>query len=135
MRTMITALIFFTLLAVAGGCGNDANPTSLAKTFDSSPPATPTSFQAAAGPSLVKLDWAPNTADNDFLGYRVYRMIDGRAVLLSAQLLTVPQFIDHHPWPTAMSYAVTAVDMAGNESAYQTVIFVPHGEQPLRTRD
>ncbi len=132
MRSTIMTLMLFSLLAGCIGCGNGANPTSLAKTYDTAPPAIPTGFQAASGPSVVKLSWLPNTADNDFLGYNIYRLVDGRSFLLNSQLLSDADFIDQKPWPTPVAYAVTATDIMGNESAYQTVVFVPEDEQPLR---
>ena len=92
---------------------------------DTFPPAPPQDVVAAvlpgstAGVWVVDLSWTINL-ETDIAGYRVYRSEseNERGQLLTPDLLPTPSYRDttvmtaHHYW-----YTVTAVDLAGNESA------------------
>jgi fibronectin type 3 domain-containing protein len=91
-------------------------------TKDVFPPAAPTGLQAVASgvgqQPFVDLTWAPNT-EPDLAGYNVYRHEAGAAPeKINSELLKTPAYRD----TTAAAghkhfYAVTAVDLRGNESA------------------
>lgn len=91
-------------------------------THDVFPPAAPQGVQAVASgvgqQPFVDLTWAPNT-DSDLAGYNVYRHEEGLpAVKINAELVKTPSYRDTsaqrgHKY----SYAVSAVDLRGNESS------------------
>jgi len=105
---------------------NDSDPLIL-KPTDTFPPSTPQGVVAASvenpettPPSQeIDLSWSINT-EQDLAGYRVYRSeTQGqRGSLVTQDLLLSPAYRDtslasgHQYW-----YSVTAVDLAGNESA------------------
>ncbi len=85
------------------------------------PPAVPTGLQAVFSSEArpdVDLVWSPD-ADPDLDGYNVYRSENGgKAVKINSQLVKTPAFRDTDVMPgTNYSYAVSAVDVRGNESA------------------
>jgi len=86
------------------------------------PPTVPVGLQAVfSGPGqqpFVDLIWAPDT-DADLAGYNVYRREDsGGSVKPNVELLKTPAYRDAQVAPgKTYSYAVTAVDLRGNESA------------------
>ncbi len=85
------------------------------------PPAAPAGLQAVASgvgqPPFVDLTWAPNT-EADLAGYNVYRHQAGQQpVKINTELVKAPAYRDREV--TAghnYFYAVTAVDLRGNES-------------------
>ena len=85
------------------------------------PPAAPAGVQAVASgvgqPPFVDLTWAPNT-EPDLAGYNVYRHEAGHPpVKINAELVKASAYRDREV--TAghnYFYAVTAVDLRGNES-------------------
>jgi hypothetical protein len=85
------------------------------------PPATPAGLQAVAsgvGQSpFVDLTWAPNT-ESDLAGYNVYRHEAGQpAVKINTELVKAPAYRDSNVQRGhKYFYAVTAVDLRGNES-------------------
>lgn len=91
------------------------------KAEDVFPPTVPTGLQAVASgvgqPPFIDLTWAPNT-ESDLAGYNVYRHEEGQApVKINAELVKAPGYRDEtaergHKY----FYAVTAVDLRGNES-------------------
>jgi hypothetical protein len=84
-------------------------------TKDVFPPATPTGLQAvysAGEQKTIDLTWAPNT-DADLAGYNVYR----GGVKVNTDLVKTPTYRDPVAGPGEYTYAVTAVDLRGNESA------------------
>lgn len=84
---------------------------------DRFPPAVPSGLQAAAGISSVELSWDPNT-ESDLKGYRVYRSVSGEPWTLLSGLVEAPGYSDKTVKPgKTYAYAVTAVDLRGNESA------------------
>ena len=90
---------------------------------DTFPPAVPSALQAVfSGPGqqpFIDLIWAP-VSDVDLDGYNVYRHEEGSApVKVNAELVKTPAYRD----TTVASgkhylYAVTSVDLRGNESAH-----------------
>ncbi len=86
------------------------------------PPAEPTGLQAVFSgvgqQPFVDLTWAPNT-DADLAGYNVYRHQQGQPpVKINTELVKTPSFRDSSvERGTTYYYAVTAVDLRGNESA------------------
>jgi fibronectin type 3 domain-containing protein len=66
---------------------------------------------------FIDLTWAPNT-ENDLAGYNVYRHEAGTAPLrINGALVKTPAFRDAKVAAKhSYMYAVTAVDLRGNES-------------------
>lgn len=134
-----SALLTLSLLAVLGcaGCRDQSAgivaPAAL-PAIDEAPPAVPAGLAAAAGPDVVKLQWLPNTADGDFAGYKVYRLVDDRQFLLTPTPLLAAEFIDRNPWRADCSYGVVALDQAGNRSPLATIACVRRLDIPQRSR-
>jgi hypothetical protein len=86
------------------------------------PPAVPAGLQAVFSSvgqqPFVDLTWAPNT-DSDLAGYNVYRREDkGQWTRINSTLLSMPAYRDRNVAAgRTYFYAVTAVDVHGNESA------------------
>lgn len=91
-----------------GGTPGRAN--LVAPPADTTPPSAPGTPVAAQGPSGVELGWTPATDDRGVAAYRVLRN--------GALVATVPfalEWVDEQALPsTAYTYAVAAVDAAGN---------------------
>jgi hypothetical protein len=85
------------------------------------PPAVPAGLQAVfSGPGqlpFIDLTWSPDT-DVDLAGYNVYRREKGtQFAKINAQLVKAPAFRDNGVEAgKSYFYAVTAVDLRGNES-------------------
>jgi len=82
------------------------------------PPEPPSEIQAVVSGDGVRLVWLAN-AENDFDGYRVYRMQESEAepTLLNSELLRMPVFSDGSVEKNALYvYSITSVDKSGNES-------------------
>lgn len=130
------ALPVLLVLLACAGCGQGANPvspTAVLPEADAAPPAIPTGLTAMAGQEVVKLAWAANTTDADFLACNVYRLVDGRRHLLNTTPITGNAFIDRDPWQGDCRYAVAALDTAGNQSGLAVVLHVRR--PPLPGRD
>ncbi len=84
---------------------------------DTFPPAAPQGVSAIETAAGVELVWHPNS-EPDLAGYKVYRREDGKPFeLLSHELARTPVFQDTTAAPgRAYFYAVSAVDLSGNES-------------------
>jgi hypothetical protein len=103
----------------------DFSPEILVIAKDVFPPAGPAGLQAVASgvgqPPFVDLTWAPNT-EADLAGYNLYRHQAGQPpVKISTELVKAPAYRDREV--TAghnYFYAVTAVDLRGNESPRST---------------
>jgi hypothetical protein len=104
--------------------GDDSGPVTVFA-HDIFPPAVPSGVQAVysgvAQKPFVDLTWAPNT-DADLAGYNVYRReASGPPVKSNAELVKTPAYRDAEVAPAHhYAYAVTAVDLRGNESAKST---------------
>lgn len=85
---------------------------------DTSAPAVPSSLAAAAGDAEVTLTWSP-VADADLSSYKVYTSVDGGATWASSfdVGLLNEYVVSGLTNGTSYTFAVSAVDLAGNESA------------------
>ena len=123
-RTVLTVLLVCLLALV--GCGSDSGtvPQAAAPIVpDTAPPAVPTGLAAAAHDSQVKVAWLPNTTDSDFAGFMLYRLAFGQVWPLVDAPITETSYLDKSPLRRPCKYAVTSIDEAGNESAWQEVYF------------
>lgn len=115
--------ILLTMVALAGlalaGCGSSSKaPTAI----DTAPPLVPTGLVATADGTAIVVSWAPNTSDADFVGFVVRRTTHGQSVMLIDAPVDVTEWADDAPVAGVVNvYAVSAVDEAGNWSAYATV--------------
>jgi fibronectin type 3 domain-containing protein len=81
------------------------------------PPAVPGAVTAIAGVNTVELAWTRN-GEPDFKGYNVYRSTDGGPFENIAPLIEAPTFTDGKVQAgKRYRYAISAVDLLGNESA------------------
>lgn len=85
------------------------------------PPAVPTGLQAVSAGTpqqpFIDLSWTPNT-ESDLAGYNVYRHEEGTEVKINRELVKVPAYRDTNVQVGhRYFYAVTAVDVRGNESS------------------
>jgi len=85
---------------------------------DTFPPAVPRHLTALYTAGAVDLLWNANT-DSDLAGYDVYRKVEGgRFARVNQQMLSTPIFHDTSVASgQTYQYAVTALDLSGNESA------------------
>jgi hypothetical protein len=86
---------------------------------DAVPPAAPGNLIATPGDTVVNLDWLDNT-EPDLGGYIVYRSLasGGPYSLLTGSPIWSSDYVDTGlANGTAYYYVVTAIDLAGNESA------------------
>ena len=80
-------------------------------------PAVPSNVTVLLRPQSVDLAWTRNE-EEDFQGYNVRRSVDMRPFELIAPLVPTPAYGDRAVEPGKQyRYTVSAVDMAGNESA------------------
>jgi len=126
--TIRTAIIvgLGALLLGLGGCsgGDPVAPNPAADPVDTAPPAVPTNLAAAFSDGTVKLSWDANTVDADLQGYRIYLLAFDVAQSLVDEPLARTWWAGPMPAVGACSFAVTAVDAQGNESAWQAVAYV-----------
>ena len=100
----------------------DDSPPQRVFTKDIYPPAVPTGLQAVFSgpgqPPFVDLLWTPDT-DADLAGYNVYRREEGGTFAkINSDVVKTPAYRDGNVVSgKTYSYAVTAVDERGNESA------------------
>ena len=84
---------------------------------DTFAPAVPGALTAIAGVRTIELTWTRN-AEPDFKGYNVYRAEGAGAFQKIASLVEAPTYSDNKVEPgKTYRYAITAVDVTGNESA------------------
>ena len=89
---------------------------------DEFPPAVPTGLRAMPAPTSIELSW-DRDREPDLAGYRVYRAGDGGAFERVAEVSQVPAWSDQQVEPgKKYRYAVTAFDLAGNESARSAIV-------------
>lgn len=85
---------------------------------DAEPPTVPQGLTAEAVPGAVELSWRPSADEHHVVEYRLYRAIDEGEVQLLAAVEEETAFGDFTaPMGRQVGYAVSAVDVAGNESA------------------
>jgi hypothetical protein len=100
--------------------GDDSPPAAIFAD-DKFPPEPPVGLQAVfsglANRPFIDLTWTPNT-EPDLAGYNVYRHSgEEPAVKINSELVKTPSFPDAQVRPgTKYFYAVSAVDLRGNES-------------------
>ena len=89
---------------------------------DRFPPSVPAGLTALAAPSSIELSWDPNS-ETDFAGYFVYRAAGGGAIERIAGPLATPSYSDKDARPAVKyAYAVSAIDLVGNQSARSTAV-------------
>ncbi len=129
MIHVIKVFFLFTLILGAlalSGCESESPliPATPERSMDTAPPAIVTGLSAVGTEALVKVSWDANVLDEDFHGFMVYRVVWGSPF----PMLDLPQqnnqWIDDHPVNVACTYVVTALDHAGNESAWAAVNFL-----------
>jgi hypothetical protein len=100
-------------LAVEG----DAAPESCETPVDRFPPAVPVGLTAVASEGTINLIWDPN-AESDLAGYIVLRSGGPTAELtaITPKPITESTFSDNVPSGVRYTYAIQAVDTAGNAS-------------------
>ncbi len=93
----------------------DVTPSALP---DQTPPAAPANLSAVAGHQSVVLSWSAVT-DIDLAGYRIYQTSDGGATWHTAAnaVTGTSHTVVHLTNGTQYGFAVSAFDLAGNESA------------------
>ncbi|MGO4692097.1 PA14 domain-containing protein [Glaciibacter sp. 2TAF33] len=127
---------YYYVVTAVDAAGNESAvsneaPGLYSVTPDTEAPAAATALAAVAGNASVQLTWVAS-ASADTIGYRVYRALEpavriGGTVVSGAAPVAGVSFTD----PTVANgttyfYAVTAVDLAGNESAGSNeVVAVP----------
>jgi fibronectin type 3 domain-containing protein len=80
-------------------------------------PAVPAGVTASGGSNSIELAWVRNT-EADFRGYNVFRAEGTGMFEKIASLIEAPVFSDAKAAPGKMyRYQISAVDLAGNESA------------------
>ncbi len=115
----IICLLSVLALALVGCDSDNATPTTVA--IDEAPPAVPMNVSGQSYAAEIVVSWSPNTTDADLDGYNVYRSNGDRTAALNTDPLHGTSYVDVSPMTGANTYHVTAVDLSGNESAYQTV--------------
>jgi hypothetical protein len=91
---------------------------------DTFPPAVPTGLAGLVGTGSIELTWDRN-GEGDLRGYRVYRGAEGGPWQLIGDEVSAPAFSDKQVEAAKRySYAVTALDEKGNESARSQVVEV-----------
>jgi len=83
---------------------------------DREPPTTPSGLAASRAPGVVKLSWQPATDEFHVVEYRLYRGTDEAPLALLAAVEESIEYSDYTaPMGVSLRYAVSAVDVAGNE--------------------
>jgi hypothetical protein len=84
--------------------------------IDKTPPRQPEAVRAVKKGSLVSVTWKENT-EKDFAGYNIYRVVRGTKEKINKDRFKENSFLDRKtPDERFVSYYVTALDEAGNES-------------------
>lgn len=111
-------------VAAVDASGNESAPSNVASAERIGvdlPPAAPNGFTATGVYADIALRWSANV-ESDLSGYNVYRSSAGGAfVRINGSLLGLPAFDDTTAAVgVAYAYRITAVDRAGQESAFST---------------
>ena len=84
---------------------------------DTFPPAVPEGLSAVPTPQSIELAWTRNT-ETDFRGYNIFRSVDSAPFENIASMVEAPTFSDSKiEAGKKYRYAISAVDLTGNESA------------------
>jgi fibronectin type 3 domain-containing protein len=115
-------------LAIAGltlsGCSDD----SVIGVADTAPPSAPSAIRGyIKQEGRAILVWSHNT-EPDLAGYNVYKGAQLNAE--NESLLSSPGFVTEVVENESVTYRVTAVDQAGNESAMSSVIHLQDARTP-----
>ena len=100
-----------------GGVFREGEGTKIKVTpVDKTPPRQPEMVRAVKKGNLVAVSWKENT-EKDFAGYNIYRVIGGKKEKINKDLFKENSFLDQRaPDERFVSYYVTSLDVAGNES-------------------
>ncbi len=83
---------------------------------DKTPPRVPQEVRGEKRANTVLVTWRENT-DKDIAGYNIYRIVNGSKEKINGNLVKADSFLDQKvPNERYVSYTVTAMDTAGNES-------------------
>jgi hypothetical protein len=96
---------------------------------DGAPPAQPQNLRVTPSGGGVVLRWQA-CADEDLAGYDVYRTEDHGWRKISSSLCIWSTYTDENPPHRGCSYAVAAVDLAGNTSAISSPARLPEEGGP-----
>ncbi len=92
---------------------------------DAHPPTVPQGLAAEASAGTIELSWRPSDDAHHVVEYRLYRSGNGGELELLAAVEEETSFRDvTAPMGRELGYAVSAVDVAGNESARSPVVTV-----------
>jgi fibronectin type 3 domain-containing protein len=100
-----------------GGVFREGAGTKIKATpIDKNPPRQPEMVKAVKKGNLVSVTWKENV-EKDFAGYNIYRVISGKKEKINKELFKENSFLDQKiPNERFVSYFVTSLDVAGNES-------------------
>ena len=100
-----------------GGVFREGEGTKIKATpIDKTPPRQPEMVKAVKKGNLVSITWKENT-EKDFAGYNIYRVISGTKERINKDVSKENSFLDQKiPDERFVSYYVTSLDTAGNES-------------------
>ncbi len=107
-----------------GNTTSDENATCHEYIVDRTAPAIPTGLTASSDENYVALNWNTVADDESFAYYRVYRSTkeDGDYTIIKNNLNTVNTYDTSVDYSATYYYKIKAVDKAGNESLFSTVI-------------
>ncbi len=115
-RLVLAAPLVAVLLLLSSGCGLDLDDDPVVGPRDVTPPAIPTGVRSVTGDSQVQLVWNPNV-EEDLACYRIYWSPAPAGPYEFMAETDIPRFVDRDvDNGVTYFYAVTAVDVAGNES-------------------
>lgn len=107
----------YSVTAWNGTARSESSDSVTLTPVDTFAPPAPEGLRAIAGVSTIELAWDRVADIADLRGYRVYRSVDGGAFERLTDRAEVPSFSDKTaPAGKRCWYAVTAFDVAGNES-------------------
>jgi fibronectin type 3 domain-containing protein len=107
----------YSVTAWNGTARSEASDTVALTPVDTFAPPPPDGLRAIAGVNTIELAWDRVADVADLRGYRVYRSVEGGAFERLTERAEVPSFSDKTaPAGKRCWYAVTAFDVAGNES-------------------
>lgn len=122
LKANLLVLALIPALFAVIGC-SDGGDIFTPTVVDTAPPAIPIGLDAEAMENgTVVLSWSQNTTDADFVGFKVYRVVDTRMLELTFNPITDSFYTDRRPVHGSKNeYRVTALDFTGNESEYARV--------------
>jgi hypothetical protein len=102
---------------------SEPSPPACVTPKDTFAPGAPAGLQAVSVDGFVDLFWESN-AEPDVAGYHVLRAIapDTQLARVTSELLATPGFRDAVPKDAHVSYAVQAIDTAGNASPPSAIV-------------